>query len=96
MWMRISKLGPEVANAGEQKGCNFIKNRLQHRFFPVKIAKILRTPILKNIWEWLVLQVFDLWNYCLKSFKWQHMLLNIELSENSFVSQAEKFQEIEA
>ena len=26
----------------------FIKKRLQHRFFPVNIAKLLRTPILKN------------------------------------------------
>ena len=36
--------------------CNFIKKRLQHRYFPVKFAKFLRTPILKNIWERLLLQ----------------------------------------
>ena len=30
---------------------NFIKKRLQHRYFPVNIMKFLRTPILKNIWE---------------------------------------------
>ena len=29
--------------------CNFIKRTLQHRYFPVNIAKFLRTPILKNI-----------------------------------------------
>ena len=29
--------------AGPQ-ACNFIKKRLQHRFFPVKFAKFLRTP----------------------------------------------------
>ena len=29
--------------------CNFFKKRLQHRCFPVKFAKFLRTPILKNI-----------------------------------------------
>ena len=29
------------------------KKRLQHRFCPVNIAKFLRTPILKNIYEWL-------------------------------------------
>ena len=28
---------------------NFIKKRLQHRYFPVNIVKFLRTPILKNI-----------------------------------------------
>ena len=27
---------------------NFIENRLEHRCFPVNIAKFLRTPILKN------------------------------------------------
>ena len=33
------------------QACNFIKNRPQHRCFPVKIAKFLRLPILKNICE---------------------------------------------
>ena len=33
--------------------CSFIiKERLQHRCFPVKLAKFLRTPILKSICEW--------------------------------------------
>ena len=35
--------------------CNFIKKRLQHRSFPVKFAKLLRTPILNNICERLLL-----------------------------------------
>ena len=35
--------------------CNFIKKRLQHRYFPVKIAKFLRTITLKNICERLLL-----------------------------------------
>ena len=30
------------------KACNFIKKRLQHRCFPVKFKKILRTPFLQN------------------------------------------------
>ena len=30
--------------------------RLQHNFFPVNITKCLRTPILKNICEWLLLE----------------------------------------
>ena len=34
--------------------CNFIKTRLQHRFFPVKFEKFLRIPILKNIYERLL------------------------------------------
>ena len=34
----------------------FVKKRLQHSFFHVSNAKSLRTPILKNIWEWQVLE----------------------------------------
>ena len=30
------------------KTCNFVKNRLQHRCFPVKIEKFLRTLLLQN------------------------------------------------
>ena len=35
---------------------NFMKKRLQHRCFPVSIARSLRIPILKNICKWLLLQ----------------------------------------
>ena len=34
-----------------------LKDRLQHRSFPVNIAKFLRTPILKNICEQLLLSL---------------------------------------
>ena len=37
--------------------CNFIKKRLQHWCFHVKFAKFLRTSILKNIFERLLLFV---------------------------------------
>ena len=37
-----------------KKTCNFIKKRLQHRCFPVNIAKLFRTPILKNLCERLL------------------------------------------
>ena len=40
-------------NVAGLKACNFIKKRLQHRCFPVNIAKFLRTLILKSIWEGL-------------------------------------------
>ena len=39
------------------KACNFIKKRLQHRCFPVNIAKFLVTPDLKNICIWLLLKI---------------------------------------
>ena len=34
--------------------CNFIKKRLWHRCFLVSFAKLLRTPVLKNICEKLL------------------------------------------
>ena len=37
------------------QACNFIKKRLQHKCFPKNIAKFLRTTILKNICEQLLL-----------------------------------------
>ena len=39
------------------QACNFIKKRLQHWRFPVKFAKLLRTSILKKIYERLLLFV---------------------------------------
>ena len=45
--------------SGKQlKACNLIKKRLQHKCFPVNIAKFVRTSILKNIWERLLLHLF--------------------------------------
>ena len=37
------------------KACKFVKKRFQRRRFPVKFAKFLKTPILKNICELLLL-----------------------------------------
>ena len=44
-----------MCSAGPSTHFNFTEMRLQHRCFPVNIAKFLRTPILKNISEWLLL-----------------------------------------
>ena len=41
------------------KACKFIKKRLQHKCFPVKFAKFLRAPILKNNCERLFLKQKD-------------------------------------
>ena len=35
------------------QACNFIKKRLQHRYFLVNIVKFIRRTILKNISKWL-------------------------------------------
>ena len=37
------------------KACDFVKKRLQYRCYPVNTANFLRTHILKNICEWLLL-----------------------------------------
>ena len=46
-------------NKVADKGCNFIKKRLQHRSIPEKSTKFLRTPILKNICRRLPLDFID-------------------------------------
>ena len=42
------------------QNCNFIKKSLQHRFFPVKFAKFLRTPCFTEHLQWLLLTVWGL------------------------------------
>ena len=44
----------------EPKNCNFIKSRLQHRFFHVKFAKILKTPGFTEHFQWLLLTVLGI------------------------------------
>ena len=46
-------------NVAGLKTCNFIKNRPQHRCFPVNIAKFLRLHISKNICERLLFSCFN-------------------------------------
>ena len=41
------------------QACKFIKMRPKHKFFPVKIVKFLKTHILKNISDRLVLSEFS-------------------------------------
>ena len=41
------------------QACNFTKIRLPHRWFPVNFMKLLRTPILKNICQQMLLQTKD-------------------------------------
>ena len=38
---------------------NFIKKRLQHRCFPVKFAKFIGAPVLKDICELLLLEAWN-------------------------------------
>ena len=45
------------------KVCNFIKNRLQHRCFPMKFANFLRTPFFIEHFWWLLLKLMNSNNY---------------------------------
>ena len=56
--------------------CNFIKKRLQQRVFLVNIAKFLRTTILKNICERLLLNEDD------RKWQYQFSLLSGKFIEN--------------
>ena len=44
---------------------NFVNKRHQHRRFPVDIGRLLRKPILKSIFEWLLLGVANLHSICI-------------------------------
>ena len=57
------------------KACNFIKKRLQHRYFLVNIGKCIRRPILKNISERL---------HCWKVFCENVFQIRSELSKRNY------------
>ena len=42
---------------GRSPACKFFEKRLQHKCFPVKFVKLLKTSILKNICKRLLLEV---------------------------------------
>ena len=68
--------------------CNFIKKRLQHKFFPVKFAKFLRTIVLKNIGKRLLLNIsaFDYTQSLHKTLKITSfsLILSLDASLNNF------------
>ena len=47
-----------LKNFADLSTCNFIKKRLQHKCFPVNVAKFLIQPILKNICKRLLFKFF--------------------------------------
>ena len=53
-------LEPLFNNIAGLKACRFIKKRLQHICLPIKYVKLLRTPILKNICDRLLLKELTL------------------------------------
>ena len=78
--------------------CSFIKRRLQHRCFPVNTANFLRTAILKNIWECLLLYLTDfLEQLVFREAIFQNSFLKVsslKLSQFSSYSQIKLFVQI--
>ena len=69
----MESLSDKVADL---KACNIIKKRLQHRCFPVNIAKSLRTSILKIICKRLLLplEVFCIRNLLILAMTMVHLV----------------------
>ena len=61
----VRKQPPEVQKNSPEVSCKerFFKKGLQHKCFPLmRFAKLSKTPILKNIWERLLLKMCS-WNW---------------------------------
>ena len=56
IFTRASMLESLFNKVAGSKACSFIKKRHQHMCFLVNTAKLLRTPILKNLCERLLLR----------------------------------------
>ena len=69
------------------QACNLIKKRLQHRCFPVKLAKFLRKSILKNICERLLLKIITLRKKTIHRF----LSHNYDFHNNTITFEALKF-----
>ena len=59
VFLKISQISVENICVG-LKACNYIKKRLQHRCFPVKFPKFLRTPFFTEQLRWLLLSLHNL------------------------------------
>ena len=51
---KISMLEPLFNKVAGLKACNFVKKRLQHRCFPLKFIKFLRTHFFREHLPWLL------------------------------------------
>ena len=57
-WQENTCVGDTFWQSCRPKACSVITKRLQRRCFPINIAKLLRTPTLKNIYEWLLCTIY--------------------------------------
>ena len=51
---KIKQLCRGLVLKKEAAGCRVINERLLHRYFPVSFTKSFKTPVLKNLCEWLL------------------------------------------
>ena len=59
VFLKISQISLENICVG-LNACNYIKKRFQHRCFPVKFPKLLRTPFFTEQLRWLLLSLHNL------------------------------------
>ena len=65
------------------KACNFIKNRPQHRYFPAKFTKFLRTPFFTEYIRQVLLEIshelslYCIWEQWMVSFRGTYWLPNV-------------------
>ena len=71
--LKISQDAQENTCVGVLQACNFIKKRLQHRCFSVKIAKFLRTSFKEHLW-WLLLPYSSMYKYRYRATFFRHVL----------------------
>ena len=60
------------ATFDQQSSSNFIKKRFQHKRFPVKLAKFLRTTFLKNQSWWLLLCILHAHDVTCNQSRWNN------------------------
>ena len=96
------KLHTEAATRGVIYSlCNFIKKRLHHRPFTANVVKFLRSLNLRNIYEWLLLDIsmksfpneFEKWLWktkCYGSVMTEHVLAQRLLKSSKLPNQHEQ------
>ena len=60
MYFKIGALknfGVSFKKTSDLHACKFIKKRLQHRYFPVKLVRFSGAPFLQKHFQWLLFKI---------------------------------------
>ena len=98
VFSKISQISQESTCFGvsliklQAQACNFIKKRLHHRCFPAKYTKFLRTTILKNICERLLLNLSGYSTFFLEAILKKHTNGKTSFQESKEYNQKQHFE----